>query len=184
LNCCMLLETISPSCYLPPMDQSDKNTTIGKYLPTYEGCIICGDKKHNPNTLGLRFRATEDGAETFYTPDSMQEGYRNILHGGITSALLDETIGWACALVRKKYFVTVELLVRFIKPIPIGIQLKVTGRETSHSSRFSEGEGEITGSDGTVYAKASAKYFILPEVESKKVHDYLTFGNQDIDILE
>ncbi len=153
------------------------------YLPTYKGCIICGNKEHNPHALGIRFRATQDGAETTYVSDPRQEGYMNIVHGGIASALLDETIGWACSLVRKKYFVTVELTMRFRKPLPVGVPITIRGRATKHTSRLSEGEGEITGPDGTVYTTAKAKYFVIPDAEAKRVHDYLTFRDDDIDVL-
>jgi uncharacterized protein (TIGR00369 family) len=165
-------------------NQIDSGFETGGFLPTYKGCIICGDKASNPHTLNLRFRLTKNGVETSYTPDSKQEGYMNIVHGGITSALLDETIGWACAYARKRYFVTVELNMRFLKPLPVGTSVVVSGRATSHSSRFSEGEGEIKGADGTIYVRAKAKYFLLPEIDSKCVHDYLTFKKDDIDVLK
>ena len=154
------------------------------YLPTYEGCVICGDKTINPHTLGIRFRVTEKGVETSFVPDPRQEGYKNIVHGGIASALLDETIGWACAYERKKYFMTVELTIKFLKPFPIGTPVTVTGRATKHSTRFSEGEGEITDANGTVYSKAFARYFIVSDPQTKLVNDYLTFHKDDIDILK
>jgi acyl-coenzyme A thioesterase PaaI-like protein len=85
--------------------------------------------------------------------------------------------------VRKKYFMTVELTIKFIRPLEIGTPVTVTGRATKHSTRFSEGEGEITGPDGTVYSRAFGRYFIVPDPQTKLVHDYLTFHNDDIDIL-
>jgi uncharacterized protein (TIGR00369 family) len=154
------------------------------FLPTYRGCIVCGDKESNPHTLSLRFRATGDGVETSYTPDSLQEGYMNIVHGGIISALLDETIGWACACSARRYFVTAELNIRFVKPLQVNTRVTVHGHCTGQTSKFSEGQGEILGEDGTLYARAKAKYFLLPEPESRRVHDYLTFRADDIDVLK
>jgi hypothetical protein len=76
------------------MNESNKLPVEPKleYLPNYEGCVICGNKTVNPHTLGLRFKVTDKGVETFFVSDAHKEGYNNIVHGGITSALLDETI--------------------------------------------------------------------------------------------
>jgi len=85
------------------------------FLPTYKGCIVCGQKETNPNTLNLRFRITDEGVETPFYPDSRQEGYKGIVHGGVITSLLDETIGWAVAVQTRKYFMTAELNMRFFK---------------------------------------------------------------------
>jgi len=158
----------------------DKN---GKYLPTYGGCMICGQKEVNPNTLNLRFKAVANGVEVAFTPDSRHEGYKNIVHGGITSALLDETIGWAVAVDRERYFVTGELNVRFLRPLQIGTRVVVRGRSVQHKSRYSVAEGEIIDNNGAVYAKATGKFFLMNDEQARKVKSYLTFEPGDLDFL-
>ena len=54
-----------------------------RHLPTYEGCVVCGQRNVNPSSLNLRFQVTETGVEVPYTPGRHQEGYRQIVHGGI-----------------------------------------------------------------------------------------------------
>ena len=93
------------------------NTT---FLPTYKGCLICGQPENNPSTLNLRFRVTDGGVEVPFKATSRQEGYKGIVHGGIITALLDETIGWAVAVTTKKYFMTGEINVRFVRSLPVG----------------------------------------------------------------
>lgn len=159
------------------------NEPVG-YLPTYEGCIVCGQRDVNPSSLNLRFRATETGVEAPFTAGRQQEGYRQIVHGGILCALLDETIGWAVAVHRRKYFVTGELSVRFHRPLLVGTPVVVKGWAVEHKFRYSVAEGEIVDSDGTVYARASGKFFTMPDNEANEVRDYLTFQPDDLDILE
>ncbi|MBN2532517.1 MAG: PaaI family thioesterase [Spirochaetales bacterium] len=145
--------------------------------------MICGDKTANPHTLHLRFRITGDGVETVFVPDEKQEGFKGIVHGGIVASLLDETIGWSIAVARKKYFMTVELNIRFLKSLPVGKRVKVKGWPVIHKRRSATGEGIVQDSDGTIYAKASAKFFLMADEQARSVHEYLTFREDDIDIL-
>lgn len=158
-----------------------KNTD--SFLPTYEGCMVCGQKQKNPNTLNLRFRVTDEGVEVPFTPQAQQEGYRDIVHGGIICSLLDETIGWAVAVSRKKYFVTGELNVRFVRSLRVGTPVIVRGRAVEHKSRYSVAEGEIVDKEGTVYAKASGKFFLMTDQEARKVDTYLTYLPDDLHLL-
>ena len=155
-----------------------------EHLPTYEGCFLCGRKDANPSTLNLRFRVTDGGVEGVYIPDSRQEGYRGIVHGGVLCALLDEVIGWAAAVDRKRYFVTAELTVRFLKPLMVGTPVTVRGRVRKHLFRLSTAEGEVVDGNGKVYAKASGKYIWMPAGQARNVHEILTFQEDDVDVLE
>jgi len=154
-----------------------------RFLPTYKGCIVCGQKDTNPNTLNVRFRIIEDGVEVPFTPDYRQEGYKGIVHGGVITSLLDETIGWAVSVQIKKYFVTAELNIRFVKPLPVGTDVIVKGRVVEHKSRYSVAAGEITDAGGIVYARAEGKFVPMSDEHAQNVHKYLTFQENDVDIL-
>lgn len=153
-----------------------------QFLPTYRGCFICGQKDENSSTLNLRFQVTENGVKVIYTPTKAQEGYKGIIHGGILCSILDETIGWAVAVDRKRYFITAELNTRFIRSLPVGKKVSVLGKIVEHKSRYSIGEGQITDEKGTVYAKAKGKYFLMPDSRAKSVEEYMTFEEDDLDI--
>ena len=166
------------------MQTQDAMNKDNLYLPTYEGCIVCGQKEKNPNTLNLRFKVTDEGVELPFTPIYKQEGYQGIVHGGVICSLLDETIGWAVAVDRKKYFVTGELNVRFVRSLPVGTSVVVKGRTLEHKSRYSIAEGEIMDQQGTIYAKAKGKFFLMPDEKAREVHNYLTFREGDLDVLD
>lgn len=154
-----------------------------QYLPTYEGCIVCGQKEKNPNTLNLRFRITDEGVETPFIADARQEGYKGIIHGGVMTSLLDETIGWAVAVQTRKYFMTAELTVRFVKSLPVGTRTIVKGRVIEIKSRYSIAGGEIVDDNGVVYARAQGKFVPMAPEQAKEVHGYLTFRDDDLDFL-
>jgi acyl-coenzyme A thioesterase PaaI-like protein len=86
------------------------------------------------------------------------------MHGGIISTILDETIGRAIMIQSEGdiWGVTIDLQIRFKKPVPLDEELRVIGRITKDSSRSFEGTGELLLEDGTVAAKGYGKYLKVP----------------------
>ena len=125
-------------------------------------CMVCG--RDNPYSLKARFYQLEDG-ELVGEFDALEQhqSYPGRLHGGISSAILDETIGRAMNITDPDAWgVTVELTVRFRKPVPLDAPLRAYARITRDTSRIFEGTGEIVLPDGTVAVEASGKYMKMP----------------------
>jgi uncharacterized protein (TIGR00369 family) len=125
-------------------------------------CLVCGVE----NNLGLHARFLElDSGELLgvFQPRKEHQSYPGRLHGGIATAILDETIGRAVSIGDEGAFgVTVELTVRFRKPVPLDAEVHAIGRITKDSSRLFEGTGEIVLPDGTVAVEASGRYLKMP----------------------
>ena len=137
-------------------------------------CLVCGVE----NIAGLHARfyeleADEDwegggpeGADAagpellgVFMPRQEHQSYPGRLHGGISSAILDETIGRAIAITHPgAWGVTVELTVRYRRPVPLGGEVRAIGRITRDTRRLFEGTGEILLEDGSVAVEASGKY--------------------------
>ena len=125
-------------------------------------CLVCG--RENSAGLQARFFVLDGGQVAgVFQPRSEHQSYPGRLHGGIVSAILDETIGRAINVTdTHTWGVTVELTVRFRKPVPLDSAVKAVARITRDSSRLFEGTGEILLNDGTVAAEASGKYLKMP----------------------
>jgi uncharacterized protein (TIGR00369 family) len=94
-----------------------------------------------------------------FTARAEHQSYPGRLHGGISSAVLDETIGRAISIAHPgTWGVTAELTVRYLQPVPLDVELRVLGRITRDTRRLFEGTGEILLPDGTVAVKARGKY--------------------------
>lgn len=126
-----------------------------------KGCFVCG--VNNPFGLHTDFFELEDGTlAARVTPSEHHQSYPGRLHGGISAALLDETIGRAItALEPDTWAVTVEITTRYKKPVPYGVPITVTGRIVENSRRLFTGEGEILLPSGEVAVLATAKYMKL-----------------------
>jgi uncharacterized protein (TIGR00369 family) len=121
-------------------------------------CMVCGTD--NPWSLHTQFLELEDGrlcAE--FTATDAHQSYPGRVHGGVISAVLDETIGRAVQIANPDMFgVTIELNVRFRKPVPLNEPLRIIAEITKHTSRLFAGEGKLLLADGSVAAEATARY--------------------------
>lgn len=125
-------------------------------------CLVCGMK----NELGLKtsFYELENGevVSIFSTKDEHQS-YPGRLHGGVTGAILDETIGRAIMIKYPDIWgVTIELNIRYKKPIPLNTELRAVGRITKDTSRVFEGTGELILPNGEIAATAEGRYMKMP----------------------
>jgi acyl-coenzyme A thioesterase PaaI-like protein len=125
-------------------------------------CMVCGLN----NNFGLKaaFYELENGElVAIYKPVDEHQSYPGRLHGGIIGAILDETIGRAIMSNNENVWgVTVELNLKYKKPIPLNEELRVVGRITKDSSRLFEGTGEILLKNGDIAATGVGKYLKMP----------------------
>jgi len=148
-------------------------------------CLICG--LNSAFSLKTRFYELDNRelVAIFRVLDEHQS-YPGRLHGGIASAVLDETIGRAIMIDEPDTWgVTVELKVRFLKPLPLDQKLKAVARITSNSKRLFEGTGEILLENGDVAATAYGKYMKMPlDKISDGLHEDELWFSDDSDMPE
>ena len=132
-----------------------------KEIMRYPGCFVCGDK----NEIGLRARFFWDGDKAVcdIAAQELYAGYKDIFHGGILSALLDEIMVKAL-LAQGIPSVTAEMTVRFRLPVFCGDRLHLEGRSTGHKGTVFFTEGAAVNQKGEVVATATGKY-VRPKQE-------------------
>lgn len=121
-------------------------------------CIVCGLE----NKFGLKtdFYELENGELAgLCNPKEEHQSYPGRLHGGISAALLDETIGRAISIIEPEIWgVTIELSMKYRKSVPLDKPLKAVGRITKNTRRVFEGTGEIILENGDVAVTATGIY--------------------------
>ena len=133
-----------------------------KKQPTSRMCFVCGES--NPAGVHVRFYEQDDGSVlSRFTGAEQHQGYPGRMHGGVITAVMDETIGRAIMIKYGEaiWGVTAELTVRFRQPVPLGVELTAVGRINHEANRFFEGTGELYLPDGTVAAEATGKFVKL-----------------------
>ncbi|MFO7943004.1 MAG: PaaI family thioesterase [Anaerolineales bacterium] len=152
-------------------------------------CFVCGLK--NPFGLQASFYELENRELLgIFRPSKEHQGYPGRLHGGIASTILDETIGRAIMIEHDQIWgVTLEINLRYRKPVPIGKEIHVLGRIEKDTHRGFQGSGEILLENGKTAVEARGKYLKMPfdqitEAEAKDLAWKVTPSNHDPEVIE
>ena len=121
-----------------------------------EYCFVCG--RENKDGFGLTFYKKGNHIETTVKIPGRFNGYKNIVHGGIVSTLLDEVMNWAAYALSKdrRYCVTAEMTMRFNKSIPVGKELLLWGEMVEDKKRMRICSGKIL-IENEVFATGTGK---------------------------
>ena len=86
-----------------------------------------------------------------------------LAHGGLLAAALDETLGSLNWLLRRPA-VTARLETDFIRPVPVGSTLHLTGEVVGVEGRriYVRGEGRLDDPDGELAVTAAAVFIAVP----------------------
>lgn len=124
-------------------------------IKRYGNCFVCGDE----NKCGLKvdFFDREGVATAEYKASPDFEGYKDILHGGVISALLDEVMIKAI-LARDILAVTASIEVKFKQPVKTGEKLLLEGRILEDKGRIVTTQGKVLKEDNSVVALGYGKY--------------------------
>lgn len=129
------------------------------YPESVAHCYGCGSR----NDHGHRIKTFWEGEEsvTRYTPESYHTAVPGFVYGGLLASLIDcHSTGTAAAAMYRAEgremdslppfrFVTGSLLVKYLKPTPLGVPLEIRGR-------VKEIKGRKVVIESTVYAEGVA----------------------------
>ncbi len=133
-------------------NQQILETTREKEHPA---CISCSHG--NTSGLGLRFSLREDkGVEAAFACSQVYQGYPGLLHGGISSLLLDSAMA-NCLFAHRIAAVTARFIVRFLFPIAIDQTAVVRAWMKEYEPPLYVLESEIE-QNGQIAVRASAKF--------------------------
>ena len=134
-----------------------------KLQPNSRHCFACG--LENNYGLKLRFFNTAPGEVTVnYTVPEQFQGYPGIVHGGITTAILDEVTGRAqLGDDPNRLMFTAKLEIRFRKNVPVGKPLRIVGRIEKSKKSMASSVGMVYGPDGDLLVEAKALLVALPD---------------------
>lgn len=129
-------------------------------------CFGCGQA----NRMGLRLKFFVDEQHTIVCRVKLArrfEGPPRHAHGGVIATLLDEAMSKA----NRQFGVlamTRQMEVEYLKPVPLGVSLLLTGRHVEKSGRKHHCEAELASEDGMVLARAKALFIeVRPELPRK-----------------
>lgn len=106
-------------------------------------------------------------ARCHLTLTDMHLNRHGVLHGGITTAVLDNALGATASLTvdptGRTPFLTVSLTTNFMAPAKEGARLTATGQVTGGGKSLVFVQGALKGTDGTVIATATGVFKKVPQ---------------------
>jgi acyl-coenzyme A thioesterase PaaI-like protein len=119
-------------------------------------CFICGER--NPIGLKVKFEIDKENlrATGTFTPRKEHEGFRNIMHGGLQSALLDEAMVkllWEAGISA----VSAALEIKLMRPAKVGQKIAIEGWVESQKGRLILTAARLKDTEGNVLSEATGK---------------------------
>jgi uncharacterized protein (TIGR00369 family) len=117
----------------------------------YNDCFACG--RNNPIGLRLEYTYENDTAIASFVLNPVFDGFPGIIHGGIVSTVLDESMAKAI-LHSSKEAVTARMTVDFKQPLNSGTTYTARGWVLEVRGRRITARSEIRNPEGNVCASA------------------------------
>lgn len=139
-------------------------------------CFGCGER----NKTGLRLRFYMDEKHVIVCRVRLAkrfEGPPGHAHGGVIATLLDESMSKA----NRQFGVlamTRQMEVEYLKPVPLGVRLLLTGRHVSAEGRKHRCEAELTNEKGELLAGGKALFIEVDRKMLDRKSRVTLFGSQ------
>jgi acyl-coenzyme A thioesterase PaaI-like protein len=132
-------------------------------------CFVC----EPTNAGGLQipfFHDTERGLVTaeFQLTDTFS-GAPTLVHGGVTLAVLDEAMAWACIAIGRQWAVTTETTTRFDRVVRVGSQYRVEAEVVDHVDTTMRTIARVLDRRDVVRVEASATFTTLGEAQAVRI---------------
>lgn len=112
-------------------------------------------------TIPMRCTAAEKGAVTFWArADARHLNRSDNVHGGFTATVMDSVTSCALrtGLEAGVGFVTIELNVKLLRPVPRDVDLRAEGKLINVSRRLGAAEARLFDHQGKLCAHATASF--------------------------
>ena len=132
-------------------------------------CFVC----EPANERGLRIPFFHDDlaatvSAEFELPGDFS-GAPTLVHGGVTLAILDEAMAWACIAIGRQWAVTTETSARFLRPVRIGSRYRVVAEVTDHVDTTMRTAARVLDRRGELRVEAEATFTTLGEAQAVRL---------------
>lgn len=123
--------------------------------PSENRCWVCGPD--HPEGLHVQWHLGSPVTAELYVP-GRYEGFTGVVHGGTIAAILDDGLWHAVWHATGMSAATVELTVRYRRPVLVGVPLRVQAWAGAAHHRVVEAHAALSGADGRVLAEARGRF--------------------------
>jgi acyl-coenzyme A thioesterase PaaI-like protein len=132
-------------------------------------CFVC----EPANADGMQipfFHDTERAVVTAdFTLGASFSGAPTLIHGGVTLAVLDEAMAWACIAIGGQWAVTAETTTRFVRAVRVDSTYTVEAEVLDHVDSTIRTAARVLDRRGVVRAEATASFTTLGEAQAVRI---------------
>ncbi len=134
-------------------------------------CFGCAPD--NDAGLQLEFYESENEVICKWLPKQQHQGFKNVLHGGIQSTLMDEIAAWYVFVKLKTAGVTSKLEVKYKRPVLMDRgEITLKARLNKMIRNVAEINVELYDAVDTLCAEGKVYYFTFDKEKARKKLDY------------
>ena len=146
---------------------------INKDLGVNNYCFGCGED--NPIGAKLDFyKISDKSLKSTFTIPLTWGGWGDITHGGLQTVLLDEVSGWSIISLLDKYALTINLQMKFFKPIYVGETIEAISEIEKTEDRNITVKSILRNENGE---ECTQGIFIFREVGKEKIERLIKKNN-------
>ncbi len=162
------------------MEQVEKDQL--KKIPnrTDHTCFGCGPG--NQHGLQMQFYTDDKKVYSWVDIEHHFHGWVNLTHGGILCTLFDEIMSWTTIYLVRKFILTKNISVDFLKPVFVQNRIRVEG-EIIEQKNEKEAivEGRLYNEDDELCARSRGTFAL---VSLEKLKSLGNFPQEEIEVLE
>ncbi len=133
-------------------------------------CFGCGSENHSG--LHMTFETNGEQIRTKITVPPQFRGWSKLVHGGVISTILDETMSWAAIYLSKKFILTKQMTIQFHRPMYVGssffgigyIKEKIGERKAIVNGEIFDDQGKLCASSVGEFVLYSKDQFARLEI--------------------
>ena len=139
---------------------NNTNKPLWKPLPSLDKeCFGCGPE--NQSGLHMTFETNGEQIRTKLVVPGQFRGWSKLIHGGVISTILDETMSWAAIFLTKRFILTKQMTIKFHRPVYVGTSLCCVGYiKEKFSERKAIVKGELLDDQGKLCASSEGEFVL------------------------
>ena len=132
-------------------------------------CFVC----EPTNERGLQLAFFHDDERDTVTADfeltDEFSGAPTLVHGGVTLAVMDEAMAWACIAIGRQWAVTTETTTRFHRAVRVGSRYHVEARIGEHDGESMRAHARLFDRRDQLRVESSASFTTLGEAQAVRL---------------
>lgn len=132
-------------------------------------CFVCEPRNRRGLQIPFFHDAERELVVAWFEVGDDFSGAPTLVHGGVTLALLDEAMAWACIAIGHQWAVTTETTTRFHRAVRVGSSYRVEGRVVGRDDATMRAVAQVLDARDVVRADAEAVFTTLGEAQATRL---------------